>query len=111
MDIATIAPLLFTLALVVGAFLFARRTGGGSALSELERANRVLERRLGELDTQHRLDQQQIALLDARTSLEPMVGAVVDQFDRHEQRAAKRHDQAMIVWELIAARLGTDPES
>lgn len=97
-------------AVALGVFLFARRYGGGAAMGVLSQANTILEKRIAELEALHRRDQQTIALLDARTSLEPMVAAVVTQFGEHERRAQKRHDQAMVVWGLIADRLGADPE-
>lgn len=109
-DPTTLLTLGIGAALALGAFLFARRYGGGAAMGVLSQSNAILEKRLAELEAMHRQDQQTIALLDARTSLEPMVAAVVTQFSEHEERAQKRHEQAMVVWGLIAARLGADPE-
>jgi hypothetical protein len=109
-DPLAIAELVITAAIALGAFMFVRGHGGGMALDELVAANKVLEGRVSDLVTQSRRDQQTIALLDSRTSLEPMVAAVVEQFVQHETRAQARHDQAMVVWSLIAARLGPETD-
>jgi hypothetical protein len=93
----------------LGAFAYFRSHGGGGALQELERANKVLEGRLGELGRENRNLAQVVGALEQRTNLEPIAAAVVEQFVAHEKRAQQRHEGQLVVLELIAERLGPDP--
>lgn len=111
LTIAQIVPwLLGMLGLVaaaaVGVALF--RSGTGQAVAILRSSNEVLESKLQENEDERRLLREQIALLETRTSLEPMVAAVIDQFEGHEQRAKERHDATLVVLQLVAEKLGPE---
>lgn len=84
------------------------RGGTGQALGYLREANEILRDKLDELEADRRILREQIALLETRTSLEPMVAAVIDQFVGHETRARERHAATLAVLELVARRLGPD---
>jgi hypothetical protein len=86
---------------------YVARGAGGQALSIMREANDVLRDKVTALESQHKADLQQIALLEARTSLEPMVAAVVDQFELHELRAAERHEALLTIAAAIADDLKT----
>ena len=87
------------------------RGQGGQALAILETTNRVLTDRLAAQERELGHSREQIHQLEARTSLEPILGAIVEQFSAHEQRSAERHQSQMHVLDLIAQRLGPDTEA
>lgn len=97
-------------ALAFGAFLFARRYGGGAALQELERANRVLERRVNELTVQNEQQAGELIALRARTDVALAIEPVLQALRTHETEAGKRSKATLTVLDLIAARLGPDGE-
>lgn len=78
------------------------RGGGGSAVQELSEANRVLTKAKEELGGQVR------DLLIENTSLRHRTdyAAVME---RHERQAQERHVATLKVLDLIAKRLGPDP--
>lgn len=93
------------------------RGGTGQALSYLREANSVLTDKLEENEDERRILREQLALLETRTSLEPMVAAVIDQFEAHEGRARERHDAQMRhnaamlnLIDVLGQRLGRDKD-
>lgn len=77
------------------------RGGGGSAVSELSKANEVLERRVDEQGKEIRDLKMKNAELASRTDFGATMAI-------HEERAAQRHQATLRVLDLIAARLGPD---
>jgi hypothetical protein len=96
----------YVVLVVIGYYVV--RGGGGHALSVLKVANEVLAARVDELERQRRSDEQVIAHLEARTSLEPMVAAVVEQFAHHEARAAERHASLLKLADRVADKVAND---
>lgn len=86
------------------------RSGTGQAIAILRDTIEVLEGKLSDNEAERKLLREQVALLETRTSLEPMVAAVIDQFEGHESRASERHAATLKVLDLVAHRLGPDPE-
>lgn len=119
---------LFVLMLVVAWRV--SRGGGGSAVSELSKANEVLTKRVHELGAEVRDLRIENATLRERTdvtlAIEPAVSRIVDAIDEHETRALdaldqhegraiERHqaqlaasDRQLTVLAMIADRLGPD---
>lgn len=91
-----------TIAGVLGVAFAIFRSGGFGVVRQ---ANEELRRYKSEAEVQIRNQDQQIALLEMKTSLEPMVAAVVAQFESHEERAAERHEASMSVFAGFAATL------
>ena len=92
------------------------RGGGGSAVSELDRSNRVLteslkrerdahQRTKDEMGAEIRDLRVEVANLRGRTDVALAINAWGEQ---HEQRAAERHAATLKVLDLIAARLGRE---
>lgn len=94
--------------LIGGAYLFVRG-GGGRALETMESANRILTRRVEDLEESGREKDKQIAELKGRTDVALALGPVLKWTVEHETRAQSRHDATLAVLSLIAERLG--PES
>lgn len=110
MDWASVGPLALTLALALGGFVFVRRYGGGAALAELERANRILTGRVRELEARESALTAEVAALHARTDVGLAIAPVLSALELHEDRAAKRSERTLTVLDLIAARLGPEAE-
>lgn len=93
------------------------RGGGGSAVSELSKANEVLDKRVHELGSEVRDLRVENADLAARTDFaaslfehEQRSLTVLRQLlGSHEERAVQRHEAGLRVLDLIAARLGPEP--
>lgn len=102
------APEWLALAAAFGALLYARRFGGGTALGELERANRVLERRVHELEGDNRRLTGEVAVLQAQTNVALAIAPVLSALTEHEAAAGKRATAMLSVLDLIADRLGPD---
>lgn len=96
----------FTLALLVGAAYAFRRGGGGTAISELQTANQVLEK------TVHRQGEEildlrkQLAASEARTDIALALGPLLSAIEAHETNAAKRAEVMIGVIEAIGVTLG-----
>lgn len=103
-----VGPTLVTVAIAAAAFLFVRRHGGGSALEELERANRVLERRVNELEHENSKQAGEIATLKGRTDIALAIAPVLEALRLHEERASERSTRTLDVLGLIADRLGPE---
>lgn len=111
-----LAGLALTLVAAIGLGFALWKGQAGPALSYLREANEALvkkseaaDERAESLETKLRLVEEANTLLEARTSFEPMVAAVVLQFESHESRAHERHLATLRILDLIAARLGPDP--
>lgn len=98
------------LVLGAGGFSFVRKHGGGAALEELERANRVLERRVHELETSDAAKSMRIAELEAKTDVALAITPVLEALRVHETQAAARSTATLDVLHMIAAKLGPDAE-
>jgi hypothetical protein len=101
---------LIEVAILLGAFFFARRFGGGAALENLERANRVLTKRVRELEESDARKGAEIASLRSRTDVTIAILPVLESMKMHEARAGERHVATLNVLDLIATRLGPDAE-
>jgi hypothetical protein len=85
------------------------RGGGGTAITSLQAANRVLEKRVQDLEEQSRRDNATIAELRGRTDVTMALAPILEWTVQHETRAQERHSKTLIVLELIAEKLGPDP--
>lgn len=88
----TLPGWLTLVALVGAAFWLPRRGGGGPAIASLEANNRVLEKRVHELEQQGKLDAQTIAELRGRTDVTLALAPIVEWSGRHEERAQQRFE-------------------
>jgi hypothetical protein len=79
--------------------------GGGTALSEMVRANEILERTLREQGTKIAALEKENAELRGRTDVTIAIG---HSMAAHEERAQARHEASLGILALIAARLGPD---
>lgn len=100
-----------TLGALVGLAFLLRGGQLGPAIGYLREANRTLAdenktltARIADLVTVN-------AKLHARTDLEPLQTALLEQMRTHEDRAQERHERTLVVLDLIAARLGPDAET
>lgn len=91
------------------------RGGGGAAVSELSESNKVLERKLQEVRDTMGGEIRDLRIengeLRGRTDVAVAIGPVLEWTLKHELRAQERHDATLRVLDLIAARLGPDPNS
>jgi biopolymer transport protein ExbB/TolQ len=102
------------------------RGGGGSAVSELSKANEVLDNRLHEerqareeLGTEVRDLIARNAALEERTDFATSLAKQADTSEQralkalagHEERAIERHEAQLVILDLIARRLGRDPDA
>jgi hypothetical protein len=94
---------------VLGAAFVIWRGAGGTALQTLQTANRVLERRVHELEKERLSDKSEIAELRGKTDMALAVKPFMEWATMHELRAAERHEKTLVVLDLIAERIG--PES
>ena len=106
-----VGPTLVTLAIAMAGYLFVRRHGGGTALEELERANRVLERRVAELEHENGRQATELATLRGRTDVALAIAPVLEALKLHEERAAERSGRTLDVLGLIADRLGPEAQA
>lgn len=87
--------------------------GAGSAVSELDKSNQVLTRSLA--DTREKLGNEIRDLriengeLRGRTDVAIALAPVLEWTISHETRAQERHSSMIVVLDLIAARLGPEP--
>lgn len=104
-----VGPTFVTLALAIAGYMFVRRYGGGAALSELERANRVLERRVTEQDKTIAAQAAELLVLRSRTDVTQALAPVLIALELHESRASERTERTLNLLDLMAHRLGPDP--
>lgn len=100
---------LLVAAIALGGFAFARRYGGGTALEQLERANKVLEQTVHEQEQQIARLQRRVAELEGKTDLTIALVPVLEALKGHEVEAGKRSIATLGVLEQIARRLGPEP--
>lgn len=91
------------LALAIAAAWRLSRGGGGSAVSELSKANEVLTHRVQELGGEVRDLKVENERLRQRTDFAAVIAT-------HEERAQQRHDSQLRILSLMAERLGADPD-
>lgn len=108
---AAAVQLWVAVALGIGGVLFVRRHGGSTALEELERANRVLERRVHELEQLNGELVGQVAALTATRDVSVAIAPVLEALTLHEERAGQRGETTAVLLQMIADRLGKDPEA
>lgn len=98
-------------ALVGAAWMFARGAGG-TAITSLEAANRVLERRVQAQDKTIADLQAQIAALqgkkDVSIVIERALQPLFEQAAQHERHVEERHLLVMHIMQMIADRLGPE---
>lgn len=109
--LAAHAPEWLTVALIVGAFLFARRFGGGAAMRELELANKVLQKAVADLRVDNERLTGEVSALRASRDVSIAITPVLDALKLHEERAAMRADRTLDVLDLIAGKLGREAEA
>lgn len=97
--------------LAAGAFAFARRYGGGAALEQLERSNRILAARVTELEAQNLTQASELAKLRLETNVASSIQPVLKALEHHEERAAQRSVKTLDLLQLMADHLGRDPDA
>jgi hypothetical protein len=103
-------PQWLTLVGIIGLALALRGGQIGPALSYLRDANSTLETENRELKLQLAEQVAIVASLRARTDLEPMQAALLAQLGGHEDRAQGRFEKTCVLLDLIAERLGAEPQ-
>jgi hypothetical protein len=87
--------------------------GAGSAVSELDRSNAVLTRSLADVREKLGSEIRDLRIengeLRGRTDVAIALAPVLEWTITHEERAQERHTSMIVVLDLIAARLGPDP--
>jgi hypothetical protein len=101
----TVASWLTLAVLVYGLVVF-RRGGGGAALSELETANRVLEKQLTAAKHELLADRLQIETLQASRDFAAAIAPLMAQVREHEATEERQFAQMIGVLEQIAGKLG-----
>lgn len=84
------------------------RGGGGTALTTLQTANRILERRVHELEKEQAALRTENAELRGRTDMALAIQPFMAWAESHETHAADRHERTLVVLDLIAARIGPE---
>lgn len=111
MTFTALAPYAVAALLAIGALWFLRRYGGGTALAELERANRILEKRVLEQAGEIKALTAELATLRSRTDVALAMAPVLKALELHEREAERRAVRMLKVLDLIAQRLGPDAEA
>lgn len=106
-----VLPLWITLGMALAGFLYVRRYGGGAALDELQRANSILADRVHELERENVRLHADVARLQERTDVALAVQPVSRAIAEHERAAAARGEAMLRVLDMIARRMGADPEA
>ena len=102
------APGWLTLVAVAVVGFYFIRGAGSTALSTLETANRILEGRVHDLETQARADAKLIADLKARTDIAVQIQPLVKWTGEHEHRDQERFEKTILVLGEIADRLSPE---
>lgn len=106
-------PSWITLALLLAAFIVFLRGGGGVALGHLREANEVLAKTVTDQNEKLRAAEREISELRGRTDVSLAIATamapLIDWSHTHERRAQDRHDRMLPILQLIADRLGPDP--
>lgn len=87
------------------------RGGSGTAVSGLQDTNRELERQVKERDGKIGALERINSELRAQKDVTMAIAPVIEGMKRHEDRAQERQERTLRVLELIAERLGPDPEN
>jgi len=111
MDPVAVLEVAIGAGLAGGAYRFARRFGGSSALEELERANGILERRVDVLTKENAELRAEVAKLSASRDLSVALQPVLTALTTHEELASRRADATLHVLDMIAGKLGAEPEA
>ena len=98
-------PAWLTLAVVAIVGYYFVRGAGGTALSTLELANGILEKRVHDLESQGKADAKLIAELKARTDLSVQMAPLMAWTGQHELRDQERFEKTIAVLGEIADRL------
>lgn len=102
-----------TLAILVAGFYIFIRGGGGVALGHLREANEVLTATIAAQDAKLREAEREISELRGRTdvsiAIAQALGPIIEWSGSHEKRAQERHEASLTILEMIADRLGPDP--
>lgn len=85
------------------------RGGGSTALETLQVANRVLERRVHELEGEVKELRLVNAALSIRTDFAAAFAPMLTWAEEHEANAAKRSDAALRLLGMMAGQLGAEP--
>lgn len=102
--VGTVPAWLTVLGVVLAGYFFVRGAGG-TALSTLQTANQVLERRVHTLEAQAKADAALIAELKARTDLSVQLAPLLAWTGDHEARDQQRFEKTIAVLGEIADRL------
>ncbi len=102
-------PAWLTLAALLSAGILFYRGGTGTAVSGLQDVNRELERQIkerdGKISALERINAELRASRDVAVAIEPVIEAM----QAHEKRAQERHVGMLAIADLIAKRLGPEP--
>ena len=108
-DLAGTIPGWITAVLLGGLFLYTSRHGGSEALETLSKSNDILAAKAEEQGSRIRDLEKANAELKAKTDVTIAIAPLLAWSESHESRAADRHVAILQVLDLIAARLGPDP--
>lgn len=97
-----------TVAAVVAVAWLVWRGGGSAAVGVLETANRILEKRVHDLETQQKRDQATIAELRVKTDYAAVLAPIHAELRANDLRAQALMERMLTVLDLIAERLGPD---
>ena len=95
-------------ALLSAAWVFLRG-GGSTAIGELQTANKVLERAVHDLRAQIADLTVKLAAAEARTDFVVAMAPIVRAQEAHELNAERRTTSMINLLDMIAGRLGSDP--
>lgn len=85
------------------------RGGSGTAVSGLQDTNRELVRQIHELQNENTDLRERVRTLEAMTDVATALVPVVAALEAHETRAQQRHNGTLRVLDLVAAKLGPEP--
>lgn len=109
---AEVLATILVVAALLGASWMFTRGAGGTAITSLEAANRVLERRVQAQDALIADLQAQIAELqgkkDVSVVIEHALQPLFEQASQHERHVEERHLLTMHILQMIADRLGPE---
>jgi hypothetical protein len=108
--ITQIEPWLIISAGLVGVAWINKRGQTGAALEYSQSANKLLHDQNSELKKERTKLIAEVVALRSKTDLSLAVIPLSEQLQAHETRAEDRHKKTVMVLDLIAERLGADPE-
>jgi hypothetical protein len=107
LGIGTLPAWLTVAGVLTAAWVF-YRGGGGTALHTLSEANRVLERRVRDLEEQVKRDAATIAQLTAKTDIAVALEPLISWTREHEVHDREQFERILNVLDLIASRLAPE---